>query len=367
MEGNADEQTNLALARGNLNAVRTAALSKECDKTTPTPTIVIRQEVIKEVIKEKKQTGTWDSPSTLFSNTYKAQPELRKIKKITTRETYIKARYKDKSLNNLIPHYPFLAQKNDIEGKVTLSVNISRTGTPTQIKIYQSSGHKILDNEAAGAVAKIEAAGGRAIADSSDIGSRAGAEALVEACVSAFGSIDIVVNNAGIARDRTFLKMSDEEFGDVWRVHVMGTFWCAQTGAARMREQGGGGSIINTTSAAHMGNFGQTNYAAAKGAIASMTYTMAMELARYGIRVNAICPGLVDTERADFIAAALAPEGESAEEFRADMVRERSVQVPMGRIAQGDDIARIAAFLASSESDYMTGLSISVSGGSEMN
>ncbi len=144
--------------------------------------------------------------------------------------------------------------------------------------------------EAAGAVAEIEAAGGRAIADSSDIGSRAGAEALVEACVSAFGSIDIVVNNAGIARDRTFLKMSDEEFGDVWRVHVMGTFWCAQTGAARMREQGGGGSIINTTSAAHMGNFGQTNYAAAKGAIASMTYTMAMELARYGIRVNAISP-----------------------------------------------------------------------------
>ena len=144
--------------------------------------------------------------------------------------------------------------------------------------------------EAAGAVAEIEATGGRAIADSSDIGSRAGAEALVEACVSAFGSIDIVVNNAGIARDRTFLKMSDEEFGDVWRVHVMGTFWCAQTGAARMREQGGGGSIINTTSAAHMGNFGQTNYAAAKGAIASMTYTMAMELARYGIRVNAISP-----------------------------------------------------------------------------
>ncbi len=144
--------------------------------------------------------------------------------------------------------------------------------------------------EAAAAVAEIEAAGGRAIADSNDIGSRAGAEALVETCASAFGSIDIVVNNAGIARDRTFLKMTDEEFSDVWRVHVMGSFWCAQAGAAGMREQGGGGSIINTTSAAHMGNFGQTNYAAAKGAIASMTYTMAMELSRYGIRVNAISP-----------------------------------------------------------------------------
>ena len=74
----------------------------------------------------------------------------------------------------------------------------------------------------------------------------------------------------------------------------------------------------------------------------------------------------MDTERVDFIAGALAPEGESGEEYRADMVRERSFRVPMGRIAQGDDIARMAAFLASAESDYMTGLSISVSGGSEM-
>jgi NAD(P)-dependent dehydrogenase (short-subunit alcohol dehydrogenase family) len=94
---------------------------------------------------------------------------------------------------------------------------------------------------------------------------------------------------------------------------------------------------------------------------------MAQEMAPHGVNVNAICPGLVDTERVDFIAAALAPAGESSEEFRAGMARERALRVPMGRIAQGDDIARMAAFLASSESDYITGLSISVSGGSEMN
>jgi NAD(P)-dependent dehydrogenase (short-subunit alcohol dehydrogenase family) len=93
---------------------------------------------------------------------------------------------------------------------------------------------------------------------------------------------------------------------------------------------------------------------------------MAQEMAVNHINVNAICPGLVDTERVDFIAGALAPEGESGEEYRADMVRERAFRVPMGRIAQGDDIARMAAFLASAESDYVTGLSISVSGGSEM-
>jgi len=144
--------------------------------------------------------------------------------------------------------------------------------------------------EAGKVVAEIEAAGGKAIADQSDIGSRGGAEALIGACRRRFGTIDVVVNNAGIARDRSFLKMSDEEFDDVWRVHVRGTFLCAQAGAAAMREQGRGGSIVNTTSAAQMGNFGQTNYAAAKGAIASMTYTMALELVRYGIRVNAISP-----------------------------------------------------------------------------
>ena len=94
---------------------------------------------------------------------------------------------------------------------------------------------------------------------------------------------------------------------------------------------------------------------------------MAEELGPHGINVNAICPGLVDTERTDFIAAALAPQGESTEEYRALMMRERETTAPMGRVAQGEDIARTAAFLASSESDFLTGLSISVNGGTEMN
>jgi NAD(P)-dependent dehydrogenase (short-subunit alcohol dehydrogenase family) len=101
--------------------------------------------------------------------------------------------------------------------------------------------------------------------------------------------------------------------------------------------------------------------------LVGFTQSLAQELGPHKINVNAICPGLVDTERTDFIAAALAPEGESAEEYRAMMVRERSSTVPLGRIAVGDDIARTAAFLASGESDYLTGLSISVSGGTEMN
>jgi 3-oxoacyl-[acyl-carrier protein] reductase len=137
---------------------------------------------------------------------------------------------------------------------------------------------------------EISEKGGKAVVSSENISSREGARALIGQCVDAFGGIHAVVNNAGNVRDRSFLKMSDEEFDVVIAVHVKGTFLCAQEGALRMKEQGTGGVIVNTVSAAHFGNFGQTNYAGAKGAIASMTYTWALELARYGIRVNAISP-----------------------------------------------------------------------------
>ncbi len=145
-------------------------------------------------------------------------------------------------------------------------------------------------DEAQKVVDEISAAGGKAAVNTNDIGTREGARALIAQCVDAFGAIHILVNNAGNVKDRSFLKMTDEEFGDVLRVHVHGTFMCAQEAALRMRDQGTGGSIVNTVSAAHFGNFGQTNYGGSKGAIASMTYTWAGELARYGIRVNAVSP-----------------------------------------------------------------------------
>jgi len=145
-------------------------------------------------------------------------------------------------------------------------------------------------DEAQKVVDEIAGQGGKAVANTDDISSREGARALVQSCVDAFGAIHALVNNAGNVRDRSFLKMSDEEFDAVVKVHLYGTFRCAQEAALRMREQGTGGSIVNTVSAAHFGNFGQTNYAGSKGAIASMTYTWALELARYGIRVNAISP-----------------------------------------------------------------------------
>ena len=145
-------------------------------------------------------------------------------------------------------------------------------------------------DEAGKVVREISDAGGKAQANHDDISSRPGAAALVQQCADAFGGIHALVNNAGNVKDRTFLKMTDEEFDSVLRVHVKGTFMCSQEAALRMKEQGTGGSIVNTVSAAHFGNFGQTNYAGSKGAIASMTYTWALELARAGIRVNAVSP-----------------------------------------------------------------------------
>jgi NAD(P)-dependent dehydrogenase (short-subunit alcohol dehydrogenase family) len=145
-------------------------------------------------------------------------------------------------------------------------------------------------DEAQKVVDEISEKGGKAEVNTSNIATREGARELVAQCVDSFGAIHGVVNNAGNVRDRSFLKMSDEEFDAVFQVHVYGTFRVSQEAALRMKEQGTGGSIVNTVSAAHFGNFGQTNYAGSKGAMASMTYTWAVELARAGIRVNAISP-----------------------------------------------------------------------------
>ncbi len=182
-----------------------------------------------------------------------------------------------------------------VEGKCVVVTGAGRGIGRGHSMVLASEGASVVVNdvdlrEAEAVVREIEAKGGIARANGDDIGTRAGCEALVAECVSAFGRIDAAISNAGIVRDRSFLKMTDAEFDDVFRIHAKSTFWVAQAAALRMKDQGDGGSIVNTTSGAHMGNFGQTNYAAAKGAIASMTYTWALELARFGIRVNCIAP-----------------------------------------------------------------------------
>jgi len=144
---------------------------------------------------------------------------------------------------------------------------------------------------AEGVAAEIRAAGGKALANDDSVATLEGARRIIQAAVSEFGRLDVLLNNAGILRDKTLLKMDEEMWDAVISVHLKGTFLCSQAAAGQMRAQGSSGSIINTTSVSGMlGNFGQANYSAAKAGIYGLTRTASIELQRHGIRVNAVAP-----------------------------------------------------------------------------
>ncbi len=136
----------------------------------------------------------------------------------------------------------------------------------------------------------IEAGGGRAVPNYESVADHQGAGRMISQAVDTFGKLDILVNNAGIVRDRSLLKMTEEDYDVVVAVHQKGTFNCTRHAAAHMREAGYGRIVNITSSAGLRGNFGQTNYGAAKAAIMGMTFVWALELARYGITVNAVAP-----------------------------------------------------------------------------
>ena len=209
-----------------------------------------------------------------------------------------------------------------------------------------------LNLEGAEAVAeRIRADGGQAIAVEHDVARRDSWEAAVARMLEAFGALDIVVNNAGITRDRTLLKMSDEEWQAVIDVHLRGTFLGCQHGLAAMRDRGWG-RIVNLSSISALGSYGQTNYSAAKAGIIGVTRTVALEGARYGVLVNAIAPGGVDTPMLRGIGEELFEQGREA--------------VPLRRYAEPGEIAAVAAFLASDDASYVTGQVIHADGGASV-
>jgi NAD(P)-dependent dehydrogenase (short-subunit alcohol dehydrogenase family) len=207
------------------------------------------------------------------------------------------------------------------------------------------------------AVAEIVESGGRAIAVVAPVGSAETAERLVTAAVEEFGRLDVLVTNAGILRDKVLWKMTDEDFDAVIDVHLRGTFTCVRRAVQRFREQGEGGRIICVGSpAGQRGNFGQTNYSAAKAGIVGMVRTWAMELKRAGITVNAVCPvaATAMTETIPF----LAPHVESmkrGEPLPAVIRRDVGMGTP-------EDAAGVVAFLASEAAAEITGQAISVGG-----
>ncbi len=208
----------------------------------------------------------------------------------------------------------------------------------------------VADVDLASAERTVRELAGEGLAVACDVGDSASVEAAVEATWETFGRLDIVVNNAGITRDGMLHKLSDEDWDAVIRVDLTGVFLVTRAAARRMRPQGAGGAIVNISSiAAKAGNLGQVNYAAAKAGVVGMTKTSARELARFGIRVNAIQPGFIETRMTDMIPA--------------DVRSQRVAEIPLGRAGTPDDVARAVAFLASDEAAYVTGVVLEVAGG----
>ncbi|XTZ14560.1 SDR family NAD(P)-dependent oxidoreductase [Micromonospora echinospora] len=189
-----------------------------------------------------------------------------------------------------------------LDGRVAIVTGAGRGLGREHALLLAGRGAQVVVNDVGGAdasgaspaqqvVDEIRAAGGAAVVDDTEVGTAEGADRIVDLATSTYGRLDILVNNAGILRDRSFAKMSAQEYEAVMRVHVGGTFWMSRAAWPVMTGQGYG-RIVNTTSAAGLfGNFGQVNYAAAKAAIIGITRTLAIEGARNGIRVNAIEPG----------------------------------------------------------------------------
>ena len=221
------------------------------------------------------------------------------------------------------------------------------------------------------AVAKeIGSKGRESMAIEADVGDEEHVGRLIGSVIERFGKLDILVNNAGAPAgpDRVPVVDLDVEIWDaVQRVNVRGTFLCSRTAARHMIERGGGGKIINMSSVSgKKGSPRFAAYCASKFAVIGFTQSLSGELAKYGIQVNAICPGLIETERVMGMAGALKPDGVSTEDFREQMIERAGAGNPIGRIGQPDDVACTAAFLASDESDFLTGLAIPVAGGSWM-
>lgn len=205
------------------------------------------------------------------------------------------------------------------------------------------------DAEADEVVEMIKADGGEAIKIKADVSDINQVKAMFKQISDLYKRVDVLVNNAGIVKDEYLLMLNPETLDKCLDLNIKGYFYCAQQAVLKMYSQKSG-SIINMSSvSSKMALAGQSVYSATKGAVNSMTQTMAKELGRKGIRVNAVCPGFVLTDM--------------VEQLPEDKKKEYIKEVPMGRFAQVDEVASLVSFLASEESKYITGQAIVLDGG----
>src|SRR4051812_16145085 len=201
-------------------------------------------------------------------------------------------------------------------------------------------------------VEEIKGLGREAIAIQCDVSNSESVTDMVKETVDHFGKIDILVNNAGITKDNLLMRMKEQEWDDVININLKGVFLCTKAVTRQMMKQRVG-RIINITSVVGVsGNPGQANYVAAKSGVIGLTKTTAKELASRNITVNAIAPGFITTDMTDKLS----------DEVKDEMLK----QIPLARLGEPKDIAKITAFLASDDSAYMTGQTLHIDGGMVM-
>jgi 3-oxoacyl-[acyl-carrier protein] reductase len=225
---------------------------------------------------------------------------------------------------------------------------LSRDGFAVAVLDLEETGCKSVVDE-------IKASGGEAVGIGIDVGDEQSVEAAVSRVAEELGAPTVLVNNAGITRDNLLFKMTADDWDAVMRVHLRGSFLMSRATQKYMTDAKWG-RIINLSSVSALGNRGQANYAAAKAGLQGFTKTLAIELGRFGVTVNAIAPGFIETEMTANTATRM---GISFEDFKAAAAKE----IPVARVGQPEDIAATVSFLAREDASFVSGQVIYVAGG----
>ena len=253
-----------------------------------------------------------------------------------------------------------------LAGKVAVVTGASRgIGAAIASRLARDGAAVVLSaNEAAvEAVARrIEADGGRAVAIEADVTSSADVARLYDAAEAAYGRVDISVQNAGVITIARIEDMTEAEWDKVMAVNTKGVFLCCKEAIARIRRHGGGGRLINTASGqARQGFVFTPHYAASKFGVIGITQSLAKEVAREAITVNAFCPGIIETDMWAYNDRAW---GRLLGDYApGELMKEWVGNIPMGRAGQGEDVAGLVSFLAGPDAAYITGQTINVDGG----
>ncbi len=244
-----------------------------------------------------------------------------------------------------------------LKDKVAIVTGAGRGIGEGIIMRFVEEGAKVIVNDvneadAKSVVEKVKAKGGKAVAVVGSVTSRETVQKMVDTAVQEFGTLDIMVNNAGITRDSIMHKMTDEQWDSVIAINLTGVFYCMQCAGRVMREKGYG-KIVNISSTSALGNTGQINYSASKAGVIGMTKTAAKEMGPKNINVNAIAPGMIWTD----MLKSMPPETIKQMDAMLPFI------VPLNRKGSPLDIANLALFLASDESSFITGQVIFCDGG----